>query len=146
MHILNYKTSSRNNHASFSYKLDEELGNHIRKHIKEINTKERYFPLFLNSKKEPFIKVQTMANNRHKTCSFIGYFKYLYFNRTKRIITPTTLRKSLVTHLMEINTEEREMKEVAQAMLHSHYTQQRYYSKLSSQQKADKVKKFINAI
>ena len=54
------------------------------------------------------------------------------------------LRKSIVTDMMNKKTSETEMKELAEAMLHTYYTQQRYYSKLSSQQRANRVKNLFD--
>ena len=141
-HILNYKTSSNNRHASFSYQLDDKLSIILSKHLINVGNTNSLYPLLLNSKGNPFVRSDDKS--RHKTCSFIGYFKYLYYNRSGKIVTPTVLRKSIVTDMMNKKTSETEMKELAEAMLHTYYTQQRYYSKLSSQQRANRVKNLFD--
>ena len=140
----------------FSYKLEETLTKNLLIMIKErkieissnnnndnISNNDDHFSLFLNAKNQPFITDKELNNSRHKTCAFINYFKYTYFNRTKKIITPTILRKSVVTNLMEKKTCEENMKNLAEAMLHSYPTQQRYYSKLSAEQRSQNIQQIF---
>ena len=70
----------------------------------------------------------------------------MYFNRSKKIVTLSTLRKSIVTFMMNNKYSDDKMKELAEAMLHSYYTQQRYYNKLSSQQRADRVQEILSSM
>ena len=81
----------------------------------------------------------------NKNNAFIMMFKSLYFQRTKKLITPTTLRKSFVTYLKRIG-DEKLLDEAASSMLHSKRIQERYYSKLTATEKARNISQFMRNI
>ena len=68
--------------------------------------------------------------------------KNMYFQRSKKLITPTTLRKSFVTHLKKIG-DEKLLDEAASAMLHSKRIQEKYYTKLTSTEKAMAISNYM---
>ena len=69
-------------------------------------------------------------------------FKSLYYQRSKNLITPTTLRKSFVTFLKRnYGNDEKLLNDAAISMLHSRKVQDQYYSKLSATEKARNISK-----
>ena len=71
-------------------------------------------------------------------------FKAMYYQRSKKLITPTTLRKSFVTHLKR-KGDEKLLEEAANSMLHSKRVQDQYYSKLSSTEKAQSISNYMKS-
>ena len=154
--FLIYKTSKSYCNANFTYSLSIPLSNHIQQYMNEFNIIQS------NNSKKRIKRVSAfwkgndgkdMSNYRlsesdneikfaNKNNAFIMMFKSYYYQRSKKLITPTTLRKSFVTHLKRIG-DEKILDEAAVSMLHSKRVQEQYYTKLTSTEKATNISKFM---
>ena len=70
-------------------------------------------------------------------------FKSMYYQRSKKLITPTTLRKSFVTYLKRMEESDKIMEAAATSMLHSKNVQDKYYSKLSATERARIISNYM---
>ena len=150
--FLKYKTSQANNNAIFTYKLSDDLSSQISRYIEQFgSTKKRKKtqPFWMDFKGDPISSYElqntTLLNKfANKNNAFLMTFKNYYFQRSKKLKTPTTLRKSFVTYLKRIG-DDKLLDEAASAMLHSKRIQEKYYTKLTSTEKATTISNYMKS-
>lgn len=145
----------------FTYHLSVELSSHIKEYVNNYiidNTKKLFgsnkrkerdvFEFWRGSDGKSALSNYSLNDSKNvmkfanKNNAFIMMFKSQYYQRSKKLITPTTLRKSFVTYLKRIG-DDKLLDEAAASMLHSKRIQDKYYSKLTATEKARNISNFM---
>ena len=160
--FLKYKTSQANSNAYFTYFLTEELSKHIKIYVNDVlldggsgvnrisglkRKNHNKWEFWRGYDNLPLSNYSLQDSNdgvafANRNNAFIMMFKRLYYQRSKKLITPTTLRKSFVTYLKR-KGDEKILEDAAASMLHTKRIQDRYYSKLTSTERARNISNFM---